>query len=77
MKRQSMILLSLLILACVLFSLAYAQSADSRKPMKPMTDGIRYTSGENGKWVKGCPPTPCNMGVGNLGPANTYHWEGK
>jgi hypothetical protein len=72
MKRKSFVLFSLLLLACLLVSLAYSQSRNSRE--KRLTDGIRYTSGEAGKWVKGCPPTPCNMGVGNLGPANTYHW---
>jgi len=42
--------------------------------LRPFTDGVSHTSGEQGRWVRGCPPTPCNMGVGNLGPANTYHW---
>ena len=75
MKRQSLVLLfSVLLLACLAVSLAYSQSTNSRERVRALSDGIRYTSGETGKWVKGCPPTPCNMGVGNLGPANTYHW---
>jgi hypothetical protein len=58
------------------FIASFAMGQNTRQKMKPLTDGVSHTSGVNGKWVKGCPPTPCNMGVGNLGPANTYHWEG-
>jgi len=74
MKRTSLVLLSLLLLAFMVASLAYSQTA--RRGMKPMTDGVSHTSGEQGKWVKGCSTgQACNMGVGNLGPAGTYHWE--
>jgi hypothetical protein len=74
MKRKILILVSLL-LAFLIASLAYAQKTDSRRPLRQF-DGVRYTSGENGKWVKGCSTgQACNMGVGNLGPAGTYHWE--
>lgn len=77
MKRYSLVVLSLVLLACLIASIAYSQrTTNSRPRMKPFTDGESHTSGENGKWVKGCPPGPCNMGVGNLGPAGTYHWEG-
>jgi hypothetical protein len=71
MKRESMFFAILLLLACL-----GAVFASSQRPrMKPMTDGISHTSGETGKWVKGCSPgQKCNMGVGNLGEANTYHW---
>jgi hypothetical protein len=72
MKHRSLVLFCLLLLTCVAFSLAYSQRTG--ESMKPMTDGVLHTSGEKGKWVKGCPPRPCNMGVGNLGPKDTYHW---
>jgi hypothetical protein len=75
MKRRSLILFSLLLLVCLIASLAYSQNKNSRERLKPFTDGTSHTSGENGKWVKGCSAgQQCNMGVGNLGPANTYHW---
>jgi hypothetical protein len=74
MKRQSLVLFCLLLLSCLVVPFVYSQTA--RRPrMRPFTDSISHTSGENGKWVKGCSAgQSCNMGVGNLGPANTYHW---
>lgn len=75
MKRKSLVLFLLLILACLAVPFAYSQ-ATRLQNARALTDGIRYTSGQNGKWVKGCSAgQACNMGVGNLGPANTYHWE--
>ena len=75
MKRTSLVILSLLLLALLVASIAYSQT-NRRERMKPLTDGVSHSSGENGKWVKGCSTgQACNMGVGNLGPAGTYHWE--
>ncbi len=72
-SRTSLVLFCLLLLACLAIPVAYSQG--SRQRMKPMTDAALHTSGESGKWVKGCdnPPDTCNLGVGNLGPKYTYH----
>jgi hypothetical protein len=75
MKRKSLVLFLLLILAGLAIPFGYSQ-ATRLQNARALSDGIRYTSGEKGKWVKGCSAgQACNMGVGNIDPANTYHWE--
>ena len=76
MKRIKTMLAFLIVLVVgMIASFAIGQET-ARVKMRPQTDSAYHTSGENGKWVKGCknPPDKCNLGVGNLGPKYTYHW---
>lgn len=75
--RKTRLTLLLVLVVAMTSSFALGQKT-ARARLKPNTDAIYlyHTSGENGRWVKGCdnPPDSCNLGVGNVGPKYTHHW---
>lgn len=73
--RKTLVTFLIVFVVGMIASFAIGQET-RRLRLKPQTDAFYHTSGEKGKWVKGCdnPPDSCNLGVGNLGEKYTYHW---